>query len=101
MCLGHGWAEGLFEIADRAGAGRIAERLVAEGEAIPLLLNSARANGGFYREGRRMISTAPPLGLRQTIDPAKPLLAMKRAIVFENEGAVLSDIGDGVPLLRA
>jgi 3-hydroxyacyl-CoA dehydrogenase len=30
------------------------------------------------------------------IDPAKPLAALKRRIVFENEGAVLSDIGDGV-----
>ena len=30
------------------------------------------------------------------IDPAKPLAALKRRIVFENDGAVLSDIGDGV-----
>src|SRR5579864_7997153 len=30
------------------------------------------------------------------IDPAKPLAALKRRLVFENDGAVLSDIGDGV-----
>ena len=29
-------------------------------------------------------------------DPATSLMAMKRAVVFENEGATLSDIGDGV-----
>ncbi len=43
-----------------------------------------------------MISTAPPLTLRQTVDPAKPLVAFKRGVVFENAGAVLSDIGHGV-----
>ena len=96
MRLGYGWGEGPFEIADRVGAGWIADRLSAEGEAISPLLDWARANGGFYREGRRVISTAPPFALRQTIDPAKPLVALKRGVVFENEGAVLSDIGDGV-----
>jgi Acyl-CoA dehydrogenase, N-terminal domain/Acyl-CoA dehydrogenase, middle domain len=55
----------------------------------------ARANRGFYREGRQTIST-PPFAPRQTFDVAKPLVALKRGIVFENAGTVLSDIGDGV-----
>jgi 3-hydroxyacyl-CoA dehydrogenase len=96
MRLGYGWEEGPFEIADRVGARWIADRLSAEGERLPPLLDRARADGGFYREGRRVISTAPPFELRQAIDPAKPLVALKRSVVFENAGAVLSDIGDGV-----
>ena len=43
-----------------------------------------------------MSASAPPFEPRQTIDPAKPLAALKRGVVFENAGAVLSDIGDGV-----
>ena len=53
-------------------------------------------SGGFYRKDRRAIPTAPPFALRETSDPGRPLIALKRGIVFENAGAMLCDIGDGV-----
>lgn len=96
MRLGYGWGEGPFEMADRVGVSWIAERLAAQGEAVPLLLKEAHAGGGFYREDRRALSTAPPFVLSEARDLAKPLIALKRGIVFENAGAALSDVGEGV-----
>ena len=49
MRLGYNWREGPFELADRLGAGRLADRLRAEGRPAPPLLAAAR-EGGFYRE---------------------------------------------------
>ena len=49
MRLGYNWREGPFELADRLGAGRLADRLRAEGRPAPPLLEAAR-EGGFYRE---------------------------------------------------
>ena len=49
MRLGYNWREGPFEMADRLGAGRLADRLRAEGRPVPPLLEAAR-EGGFYRE---------------------------------------------------
>ena len=49
MRLGYNWRAGPFELADRLGAGRLADRLRAEGRPVPPLLATAR-EGGFYRE---------------------------------------------------
>ena len=49
MRLGYNWRAGPFELADRLGAGRLADRLRAEGRPVPPLLAAAR-EGGFYRE---------------------------------------------------
>ena len=49
MCLGYNWREGPFEMADRLGAGRLADRLRAEGRPVPPMLDAAR-EGGCYRE---------------------------------------------------
>ena len=49
MRLGYNWRAGPFELADRIGAGRLADRLRAEGRPVPPLLAAAR-EGGFYRE---------------------------------------------------
>lgn len=86
MRLGYGWAEGPFQIADRAGAAWIAARLRAEGEAVPPLLDKAAQDGGFY-------SAALPA-------PALPLAALSRRVVFENPSAALHDLGDGVACLE-
>jgi 3-hydroxyacyl-CoA dehydrogenase len=50
--LGYSWRKGPFRLADTVGAASIAERLRATGNAVPLLLLSAKEMGGFYREGR-------------------------------------------------
>ena len=49
MRLGYNWRAGPFELADRIGPGRLADRLRAEGRPVPPLLAAAR-EGGFYRE---------------------------------------------------
>ena len=48
MRLGYNWRSGPFEMADRLGAGWLAERLRDEGRAVPPLLEAARRDG-FYR----------------------------------------------------
>ncbi len=87
MRLGYGWGEGPFQIADRAGTPWIAERLRREGEAVPPLLAQAAEAGGFHGAAAR----APAPGT---------VAATRRRVVFENAGAVLSDIGDGVACLE-
>ena len=86
MRLGYGWGEGPFQIADRVGAAWIAERLLAEGEAVPPMLAKAAQDGGFYAGG---LAT-----------PALPLAAARRGVVLENASAALIDIGDGVACLE-
>lgn len=54
--LGYSWREGPFRLADRVGAGHVADRLRADGVSVPLLLSAAAAMGGFYREGRALRS---------------------------------------------
>lgn len=94
--LGYNWAEGPFQIAERVGLSWIVESLAAEGETIPPLLEQAAARGGFYPDKTFAIKTAAPYAPGKVEDPARPLAAMKRKLVFENSGAALWDIGDGV-----
>ena len=96
MRLGYNWAEGPFEIAERVGLGWLVERLRAENEPIPELLAQAAERGGFYPGKSNAIATAAPYVARKADDPARPLAAIERRIVFENSGAALWDIGDGV-----
>jgi 3-hydroxyacyl-CoA dehydrogenase len=88
MRLGYGWGEGPFQFADRAGTPWIAERLAAEGETLPPLLQKAAADGAFY----------PPATPRPA--PTGSVASLRTNILFENSGAVLSDIGDGVACLE-
>ena len=100
MRLGYNWRQGPFELIDRIGPAWLAERLRAEGEAVPELL--ARLGGGtFYRvhEGRRQffgldgtyrdVVRAPGVLLLEDVKlSSKPLL--------KNGSAAVWDIGDGV-----
>jgi 3-hydroxyacyl-CoA dehydrogenase len=85
MRLGYGWGEGPFQIADRAGAAWIADRLRAEGAAVPPLLSKAAESGSFHHGA----ALAAP-----------PLARMRQRTVFENPSAALLDIGDGVACLE-
>ncbi len=100
MRLGYNWTEGPFQIAERVGLGWMLQRLRAEGEPIPELLQAAAARGGFYPDKTFALSSAAPHAPRPARDPARPLAQLKRGVVFENAGAVLSDIGDGVLCLE-
>lgn len=54
--LGYSWREGPFRLADRVGAGSVANRLRAAGQPVPRLLSAAAAMGGFYRDGQALRS---------------------------------------------
>src|SRR5579863_10268505 len=96
MRLGYGWAEGPFQLADRVGLATIADRLRVGGEVVPPLLAKAVEIGGFYSRDGSTLTTAAPFRSRRPTHSGKPLAELKRRTVFKNDGAVLSDIGDGV-----
>ena len=62
MRLGYNWRAGPFELADRLGPGRLADRLRAEGRPVPSLLEAAR-EGGFYREAGGRIEQIRAAGI--------------------------------------
>ena len=62
MRLGYNWRAGPFELADRIGPGRLADRLRAEGRPVPQLLAAAR-EGGFYREAGGRIEQIRAAGI--------------------------------------
>jgi 3-hydroxyacyl-CoA dehydrogenase len=49
MKAGFNWKRGPFEMIDQLGAAWFAERLAAEGVAVPPFLAAAAAKGGFYK----------------------------------------------------
>ncbi len=62
MRLGYNWRAGPFELADRLGPGRLADRLRAEGRPVPPLLEAA-CEGGFYREAGGRIEQIRAIGI--------------------------------------
>ena len=104
MRLGYNWQAGPFEMADRLGAGWLAERLRAEGRAVPPMLEAARA-GGFYRRtdgGTQRMDAAggyapvrPPKGAMRLGDARQG-----RERVIGNDSASLWDVGRDVACLE-
>ena len=104
MKLGYNWAFGPFELIDKIGAARLAERLGAEGRAVPPILRLA-GNRSFYRfeNGRRQY-----LGLdgayHDVPQPEGVLLLedVKRVStpLLKTASAALWDVGDGVAALE-
>ncbi len=100
MRLGYNWKFGPFELIDKLGADWLAEKLAADGFAVPHLLAAAKGKS-FYRlaDGRQEY-----LGTDGAYHPlVRPegvlLLAdIKRVAkpVLKNASAALWDIGDGV-----
>jgi 3-hydroxyacyl-CoA dehydrogenase len=100
MSLGYNWIVGPFQLADSVGARWVAERLARGGEAIPPLLAKAAEAGSFYTVDGSPLATAPPYARSKSPKVVKPLAALKGRTVFENDGAILADIGDGVLCLE-
>lgn len=104
MKLGYNWRYGPFELIDRMGPGLLAQRLSAEGRAVPAILTMA-GDRPFYRVEN---------GVRQYLslsgdyrDVARPegvllLEDIKRRAepVLANGSAALWDVGDGVLALE-
>ncbi len=100
MRLGYGWSYGPFELIDRIGAAWLAERLRADGIAVPKLLDDA-AGRSFYRsEGGRRQHLGLDGAYHDIRRPDGVLLLedIRRAgqPVLKNASAALWDIGDGV-----
>ncbi len=104
MRLGYNWTYGPFELADQLGTGWLAERLAADGLAVPALLETA-AGRPFYRvEGGRLEHLDTGGAYRPVERPEGVLLLsdVKRAgEPFDRNGsASLWDLGDGVLCLE-
>lgn len=105
MRLGYNWKYGPFELMDQLGAQALAERLAAEGSAVPALLKLTAEVGSFYRVQEGKLQYLTTVGQYQTIErPAGVLLLedIKRTSkpVAKNASASLWDIGDGVLCLE-
>jgi 3-hydroxyacyl-CoA dehydrogenase len=103
MSLGYAWRHGPFRLADRIGAAQLAERLRAEGRAVPRLLEAAaqQAGGFFAADGGALRITGD--GRSRPADGAGVrLAAIKRgaAPTISNDAASLWDSGDGVAVFE-
>ena len=104
MRLGYNWQAGPFEMADRLGAGWLAERLRGEGRAVPPMLEVAR-DAGFYRQldgsvermdaAGRYAPVRPPEGAMRLADAKRG-----RKRVIGNDSASLWDVGRDVACLE-
>jgi 3-hydroxyacyl-CoA dehydrogenase len=104
MRLGYNWKFGPFELIDQLGSGWFAERLWADGQAVPKLLETA-AGRPFYRtQNGRLQFLSPNGAYRDVVRPDGVLLLadIKRRSkpVAKNISASLWDIGDGVLCLE-
>ncbi len=100
MRLGYAWRWGPFELIDKLGTAWFADRLRAEGKAMPKLVEVA-AGRPFYRvqDGRRQFLTLE--GDYQDVPRAPGVLLLediklRSEPVLKNASASVWDIGDGV-----
>nr|MBK7063862.1 3-hydroxyacyl-CoA dehydrogenase/enoyl-CoA hydratase family protein [Deltaproteobacteria bacterium] len=103
MRWGYNWELGPFETWDALGFAKTTDRMIADGVALPDSVKAMRANGveRWYREDGAVYN--PLKGAyesRESDAKAVPFkLARKGAPVWENEGGVIYDLGDGVASL--
>jgi 3-hydroxyacyl-CoA dehydrogenase len=104
MEWGYGHDAGPFRVMDMLGVDWLREQLAKDGGAVPALL--ARAEGSFYRAGA---DGEEALGFDGRYAPVAPIdgnlrlahvAARPGAVLAQNEGARLLDLGDGVALLE-
>jgi 3-hydroxyacyl-CoA dehydrogenase len=108
MRYGFNWEMGLFEIWDAIGVVASAQRMEAEGKALPPLVRKLLNAGGrsFYREERdqRFYFDIATEGYRPV--PERPgvlrLAAVRRSnrVLLSNPGASLLDLGEGILCLE-
>jgi 3-hydroxyacyl-CoA dehydrogenase len=102
MRWGYAWDRGPFESWDALGVAALAQRMTAEGRALPPLVAQvlSRGQGHFYTgEAPRTyfdFTTQTFIPEPQRV-PTLPLALLKRAgkVVQENNSASLIDLGDG------
>ena len=104
MRLGYNWRAGPFEMADRLGAGWLAERFRAEGRAVPPMLEAARESG-FYRLLDGSVERMDAAGRYAPVRPPKGAMRLAdakrgRKRVAGNDSASLWDVGRDVACLE-
>ena len=104
MRLGYNWRSGPFEMADRLGAGWLAERLRSESRAVPPMLEAAR-EGGFYRRTDGGTQRMDAAGGYAPVSPPKGAMRLGdarrgRERVVGNDSASLWDVGRDVACLE-
>jgi 3-hydroxyacyl-CoA dehydrogenase len=104
MKLGYNWKFGPFELIDKLGPGKLAERLAAEGKPVPALLKAV-GDKPFYRieNGKRQYLTAE--GAYHDVKRAEGVELLEDiklgAEPLANTGsAALWDVGDGVAAIE-
>jgi 3-hydroxyacyl-CoA dehydrogenase len=104
MRSGYAWKWGPFQLIDMLGTGWLAERLKADGRAVPKMVEVA-AGRPFYKEegGKALYLTAGGDYAEIPVDPEAWTLADKKRgqkPILSNKGASLWDVGDGVACLE-
>ena len=101
MRWGFNWDQGPFEVWQALGVRETAERMRADGLALPAWIDDAIEAGGFYAESEGQTSYFAP-GEGHTPAPkiagSLSLASLKSAgkVVERNRGATLIDLGDGI-----
>lgn len=104
MRLGYAWKYGPFELIDRIGGAWFAERLRAEGMAVPLLLEAA-GERPFYRIENGVLQYFTTEGEYRDLPRPDGVLLLadikhRSKPLAKNPSAALWDIGDGVVCLE-
>lgn len=108
MKWGYNWELGPFETWDALGVRETADRLKAEGRAVPKLVSDLLASGksSFYElaNGRRSFFDLGKRAYVAEVESPKaihlPWLHKANKVVRSNPGASLVDLGDGVACLE-
>ncbi|MBW6528936.1 enoyl-CoA hydratase/isomerase family protein [Sphingomonas sp. RHCKR7] len=104
MKLGYNWKFGPFELIDRLGPGELAERLRAEGRAVPAILDTA-GERPFYRVEDGVRQYLGTDGAYHDVVRGEGVLLLedvkrRSAPVATSASAALWDVGDGVLCLE-
>lgn len=104
MRLGYNWKSGPFELIDQLGTGWFAEKLAAEGKAVPHMVKVAAGRPFYKVEGSKLLFLGTDGEYAEVKRPDGVLLLtdIKRGSkpVAKNGSASLWDIGDGVLCLE-
>ncbi|MES9970557.1 MAG: 3-hydroxyacyl-CoA dehydrogenase NAD-binding domain-containing protein [Candidatus Thiodiazotropha sp.] len=104
MRLGYAWKYGPFELIDRIGPAWLAERLRAEGMAVPPLLEAV-GKGTFYRVENGALQYFTTAGDYSDVPRPEGVMLLadikqRSKPLAKNASAALWDIGDGVVCLE-
>lgn len=101
--LGYSWRKGPFALADAIGMDILLERWRSDGREVPFLLAAAEQAGGFYPAGGRVLATDGTIteitGNDDVVRVADLASDPGTSVVFENDGATVYRLADGVGVL--